>query len=87
MNSESTPYRSYSLNKEQIPPVIVEKLDDIERINLKEKIKKKLKQQGAVIVSHYYTDSDLQLLQMKQGVVFLILWIWLALDTNPMLKL
>jgi len=62
MNSESTPYRSYSLNKEQIPPVIVEKLDDIERINLKEKIKKKLKQQGAVIVSHYYTDSDLQLL-------------------------
>ena len=45
MSSESAPYRSYSLNKEQIPPVIVEKLDDIERINLKEKIKKKLKQQ------------------------------------------
>ena len=67
MNSESTPYRSYSLNKEQIPPVIVEKLDDIERINLKEKIKKKLKQQGAVIVSHYYTDSDLQLLADETG--------------------
>ena len=67
MSSESTPYRSYSLNKEQIPPVIVEKLDDIERINLKEKIKKKLKQQGAVIVSHYYTDSDLQLLADETG--------------------
>ncbi len=67
MNSESTPYRSYSLNKEQIPPVIVEKLDDIERINLKEKIKKKLKQQGAVIVSHYYTESDLQLLADETG--------------------
>jgi len=67
MNSESTPYRSYSLNKEQIPPVIVEKLDDIECINLKEKIKKKLKQQGAVIVSHYYTDSDLQLLADETG--------------------
>lgn len=67
MNSESTPYRSYSLNKEQIPPVIVEKLDDIERINLKEKIKKKLKQEGAVIVSHYYTDSDLQLLADETG--------------------
>ena len=67
MNSESTPDRSYSLNKEQIPPVIVEKLDDIERINLKEKIKKKLKQQGAVIVSHYYTDSDLQLLADETG--------------------
>ena len=67
MNSESTPYRSYSLNKEQIPPVIVEKLDDIERINLKEEIKKKLKQQGAVIVSHYYTDSDLQLLADETG--------------------
>ena len=67
MSSESAPYRSYSLNKEQIPPVIVEKLDDIERINLKEKIKKKLKQQGAVIVSHYYTDSDLQLLADETG--------------------
>jgi len=67
MNSESTPYRSYSLNKEQIPPVIVEKLDDIERINLKEKIKKKLKRQGAVIVSHYYTDPDLQLLADETG--------------------
>ena len=67
MNSKSTPYRSYSLNKEQIPPVIVEKLGDIERINLKEKIKKKLKQQGAVIVSHYYTDSDLQLLADETG--------------------
>ena len=40
MNSKSTPYRSYSLNKEQIPPVIVEKLDDIERINLKEKLRR-----------------------------------------------
>ena len=67
MNSESTPYHSYSLNKEQIPPVIVEKLDDIERINLKEKIKDKLKQQGAVIVSHYYADSDLQLLADETG--------------------
>ena len=67
MSSKSAPYRSYSLNKEQIPPVIVEKLDDIERINLKEKIKKKLKQQGAVIVSHYYTDSDLQLLADETG--------------------
>ena len=67
MSSESAHYRSYSLNKEQIPPVIVEKLDDIERINLKEKIKKKLKQQGAVIVSHYYTDSDLQLLADETG--------------------
>ena len=67
MSSESPPYRSYSLNKEQIPPVIVEKLDDIERINLKEKIKKKLKQHGAVIVSHYYTDSDLQLLADETG--------------------
>ena len=67
MNSESPPYRSYSLNKEQIPPVIVEKLDDIERINLKEKIKKKLKRQGAVIVSHYYTDPDLQLLADETG--------------------
>ena len=38
MNPETTQYRSYSLDREQIPPVVVEKLDDIELINVKEKI-------------------------------------------------
>jgi len=67
MNPETTHYRSYSLNKEQIPPVVVEKLDDNERIYLKEKIKTKLVERDAVIVSHYYTDSDLQLLADETG--------------------
>tara|TARA_B100000586_G_scaffold28755_1_gene18640 strand:+ start:3103 stop:4176 length:1074 start_codon:yes stop_codon:yes gene_type:complete len=67
MNSEIIHHRSYSLGKEQIPPVVVERLDDIERINLKEKIKKKLVERDAVIVSHYYTDSDLQLLTDETG--------------------
>jgi len=67
MNSEIIQHRSYSLGKEQIPLVAVESLDDIERMNLKEKIKKKLKEREAVIVSHYYTDADLQLLADETG--------------------
>ena len=67
MNPETTPYRSYSLDREQIPPVVVEKLDDIELINVKEKIKKKLVEREAIIVSHYYTDHELQLLADETG--------------------
>ena len=67
MNPETNQYRSYSLDKEQIPPVVVEKLDDIELIDVKEKIKKKLVEQEAIIVSHYYTDPELQLLADETG--------------------
>jgi len=67
MNPETSQYRSYSLDKELIPPVIVEKLDDIELINIKEKIKKKLVEREAIIVSHYYTDPELQLLADETG--------------------
>ena len=55
------------MTREQIPPVVIEELDEIERINLKEKIKKELVRQNAVIVSHYYTDADLQLLADETG--------------------
>ena len=67
MNPETTQYRSYSLDREQIPPVVVEKLDDIELINVKEKIKKKLVEREAIIVSHYYTDHELQRLADETG--------------------
>ena len=39
MNSETTYLRSYTLKKEQIPPVISEDIDDYERESLKKKIK------------------------------------------------
>jgi len=67
MSSQTNHHRSYTLNREQIPPVVIEELDEIERINLKEKIKKELVRQNAVIVSHYYTDADLQLLADETG--------------------
>ena len=40
MSSQTNHHRSYTLTREQIPPVVIEELDEIERINLKEKIKK-----------------------------------------------
>ena len=67
MSSQTNHHRSYTLTREQIPPVVIEELDEIERINLKEKIKKQLVRQNAVIVSHYYTDADLQLLADETG--------------------
>ena len=67
MSSQTNHHRSYTLTREQIPPVVIEELDEIERINLKEKIKKELVRQNAVIVSHYYTDADLQLLADETG--------------------
>ena len=67
MSSQTNHHRSYTLSREQIPPVVIEELDEIERINLKEKIKKELVRQNAVIVSHYYTDADLQLLADETG--------------------
>ena len=67
MTAEATHKRSYSLPKEQIPATIVEEIDDAERAELTEKIKAQLKQQKAVIVAHYYTDSDLQILADETG--------------------
>ena len=67
MSSKNNQHRSYKFTREQIPPVVIEELDEIERINLKEKIKKQLVRQNPVIVSHYYTDADLQLLADETG--------------------
>ena len=81
MSSQTNHHRSYTLSREQIPPVVIEELDEIERINLKEKIKKELVRQNAVIVSHYYSFW-----QMKPEVVYLTHWIWPALDMNQKQK-
>ncbi len=67
MSEEASLIRSYSLSKEQIPPTIVEQIDAVERANLTKKIKLQLKQQNAVIVAHYYTETDLQILADETG--------------------
>ncbi len=67
MTTEAILNRSYTLEKEQIPPTVVEQIDDAERAELSEKIKAQLKQQNAVIVAHYYTEPDLQILTDESG--------------------
>ncbi len=67
MTAEATINRSYSLPKEQIPPTVVEEISDDERAELIQKIKDQLEQQNAVIVAHYYTEPDLQILADGTG--------------------
>lgn len=67
MTTDTTLGRSYSLKKEQIPPTVVEQIDDDERAQLVEKIKRQLKEQNAVMVAHYYTEPDLQILADETG--------------------
>jgi len=67
MTAEATINRSYSLPKEQIPPTVVEEIGDDERTELTKKIKSQLEQQNAVLVAHYYTEPDLQILADDSG--------------------
>jgi len=67
MTTDAILNRSYSLKKEQIPPTVVEQIGEDERAELSEKIKFLLKQQNAVIVAHYYTEPDLQILADETG--------------------
>lgn len=67
MAKNATHQRSYTLEKEQIPPTVVEQIDDAERTELNEKIKFQLKKQNAVMVAHYYTEAELQILADETG--------------------
>lgn len=67
MTTEAILNRSYSLKKEEIPPTVVEQIDDDERAELSNKIKSLLKQQNAVMVAHYYTEPELQILADESG--------------------
>jgi quinolinate synthase len=67
MTTNAIPNRSYSLEKEQIPPTVVEQITDAERAELTEKIKAQLIQQNAVMVAHYYTEPELQILADESG--------------------
>jgi len=51
-----------TLKREEIPETVTEELSDAERDELKSRIKQLLKEQNAVMVAHYYTDPDLQLI-------------------------
>lgn len=50
-----------------VPPVVEEQLSNDERIELKARIKRLMKEQDAVLVAHYYTSADLQELADETG--------------------
>jgi len=51
-----------TVKREDIPETVTEEYSDAERDKLKSRIKQLLKEQNAVMVAHYYTDPDLQLI-------------------------
>ena len=59
--------RDYRLPPHKVPETIVETLGIRERDVLKERIRQLLKAKNAVLVAHYYTDADLQLLADETG--------------------
>ena len=67
MTNETFLNRSYTLTADQIPPAVIEETDENERAELLGKIKSLLTRQNAVIVAHYYTDPDLQILADETG--------------------
>ena len=59
--------QDYRLPPEQVPETIVETLNRDERVECIHQIKHLLREQDAVLVAHYYTDPDLQLLADETG--------------------
>lgn len=51
----------------RVPPVEREQLDAAERSGLKTKIKALLRRENAVLVAHYYTDPEIQILADETG--------------------
>ena len=59
--------QDYRLPPEQVPETIVETLSRDERDECIHQVKHLLREQNAVLVAHYYTDPDLQLLADETG--------------------
>ena len=57
----------FCLDRDDIPDTVIETVGGEERLQLRDEIKNLLKQQDAVIVAHYYTDPDLQILADETG--------------------
>lgn len=68
MNTATTvEVKDWRLPPEQVPPTVSESLPDDERDALRTRIKTLLREKNAVIVAHYYTAPDLQLLADETG--------------------
>ena len=67
MNTITQLTDNYRLPPELVPETKIESLPDSERITLKKRVVDLLIEQNAVIVAHYYTDPDLQILADHTG--------------------
>jgi len=56
-----------STPKFEVPPTISESLEPQERERLRARIKDLLREKDAVLIAHYYTDADIQLLAEETG--------------------
>ena len=59
--------QDYRLPPEQVPETLIETLSREQRDECIQQIKRLLREQNAVLVAHYYTDPDLQLLADETG--------------------
>ena len=59
--------QDYRLSPEQVPETLIEILSREQRDECIHQIKQLLREQNAVLVAHYYTDPDLQLLADETG--------------------
>lgn len=59
--------KDYRMPPSEVPDTYVEVLPIAERNELKARIKELLQDQNAVLVAHYYTDGDLQILADETG--------------------
>ena len=59
--------QDYRLPPEQVPETLIETLSREQRDECIQQIKQLLREQNAVLVAHYYTDPDLQLLADETG--------------------
>ena len=66
MNSATT-MTDFRLPPEAVPETVVETISAGERDRLRRRIRRQLQQRKAVLVAHYYTDPDLQLLADETG--------------------
>jgi quinolinate synthase len=62
MTTETSLAEICTVKREDIPETVTEEYSDAERGELKSRVKQLLKEQNAVMVAHYYTDPDLQLM-------------------------
>ena len=67
MTVEEITDHSHTLPRAQIPPTVVEDIESEERAGLARRVKAELQRQNAVMVAHYYTEPELQLLADETG--------------------